>query len=67
MKYGRVDAGGPNDCPQEGNLPDAEAGPDGNYGGDGGTVSTKDKTPEGESSILIREFAVCFGAKHSNN
>lgn len=47
MKYGRLDTQTPDECPVEGNLPDAEAGPDGNFGGDGGTTSTKDKTAEG--------------------
>eukprot|EP00533_Pseudo-nitzschia_delicatissima_P010698 CAMPEP_0116094456 /NCGR_PEP_ID=MMETSP0327-20121206/9143_1 /TAXON_ID=44447 /ORGANISM="Pseudo-nitzschia delicatissima, Strain B596" /LENGTH=315 /DNA_ID=CAMNT_0003586065 /DNA_START=159 /DNA_END=1106 /DNA_ORIENTATION=- len=47
IRYGRVDVESASDCIQEGNLPDAEAGPDGNYGGDGGTVSTKDTKPEG--------------------
>jgi len=47
MKYGRVDATGPEQCSPEGNLPDAEAGENGEYGGDSGTASTKDKTPFG--------------------
>lgn len=47
MKYGRVDASGPEQCSPEGNLPDAEAGENGKYGGDGGTASTEDKTPNG--------------------
>jgi len=46
MKYGRLDGAEP-DAHQGGNLPDAEAGPDGHFGGTGGTVPTKDKTPEG--------------------
>ena len=29
------------------NLPDAEAGPNGKYGGSGGTKSTEDSTPYG--------------------
>ncbi|KAL7564930.1 hypothetical protein ACA910_009417 [Epithemia clementina (nom. ined.)] len=44
IKYGRVDA---NWCPQEGNLPNGEAGDDGQFGWDCGTVSSKDPTPEG--------------------
>jgi len=47
MRYGRVDAAGPQDCSPEGNLPDAEAGPNGKYGGPGGTKSTEDTTPNG--------------------
>jgi L-ascorbate peroxidase len=47
MKYGRVDASGPENCSAEGNLPDAEPGPDGKYGGPGGSASTEDKTPNG--------------------
>lgn len=41
MKYGRVDATGPAECSPEGNLPDAEAGPEGKFGGEGGTASTE--------------------------
>ena len=47
MRYGRVDVAGPADCSPEGNLPDAEAGPNGKYGGPGGTASTEDATPNG--------------------
>lgn len=47
IKYGRVDATSAEQCSPEGNLPDAEAGDDGNFGGDSGTASTKDPTPEG--------------------
>merc|ERR1719409_59106 len=47
MRYGRVDAKGPEDCSPEGNLPDAEAGPNGKYGGPGGTASTEDTSPNG--------------------
>jgi L-ascorbate peroxidase len=47
MKYGRVDAEDPAQCSPEGNLPDAEAGDNGEYGGDSGTASTKDTTPNG--------------------
>jgi L-ascorbate peroxidase len=47
MKYGRVDAADPAQCSPEGNLPDAEAGDNGEYGGDSGTASTKDTTPNG--------------------
>jgi L-ascorbate peroxidase len=47
MRYGRVDVTDGQMCPKEGNLPDGAPGPDGNYGGDGGTASTKDPTPEG--------------------
>jgi L-ascorbate peroxidase len=44
MKYGRVDATGPEQCSPEGNLPDAEAGPEGKYGG---CPSMEDTTPNG--------------------
>jgi L-ascorbate peroxidase len=47
MKYGRVDATGPEQCSPEGNLPDAEAGPNGKYGGTSGTAPTEDTTPNG--------------------
>lgn len=47
MKYGRIDAAGPQDCSPEGNLPDAEAGPNGKYGGTSGTVPTEDTSPNG--------------------
>jgi len=44
MKYGRVDS---EQCSPEGNLPDAEPGDNGKYGGAGGTASTEDSTPGG--------------------
>jgi len=47
MRYGRVDAAGPDNCSPEGNLPDAEAGPSGKYGGTSGTKPTEDTTPNG--------------------
>jgi L-ascorbate peroxidase len=47
MKYGRVDATDPAMCSMEGNLPDGNPGPNGKYGGPGGTKSTEDSTPEG--------------------
>merc|ERR1719276_151501 len=46
MKYGRVDATSPDQCSPEGNLPDAEAGPEGKFGGPGGTASTEDEAAE---------------------
>lgn len=46
-RYGRVDASGPGQCSPEGNLPDGNAGPNGKYGGKGGTKPTEDKTPNG--------------------
>lgn len=46
-RYGRVDATGPEQCSPEGNLPDGNPGPDGKFGGAGGTASTEDKTPNG--------------------
>ena len=47
LRFGRVDVTDADMCPKEGNLPDGAPGPDGNYGGDGGTASTRDSTPEG--------------------
>ena len=47
MKYGRLDTASPEECPKEGNLPDAEPGPEGKFGGAGGTAPTEDKTAEG--------------------
>jgi L-ascorbate peroxidase len=47
MKYGRVDATGPEMCSKEGNLPDGNPAPNGKYGGPGGTASTECTTPEG--------------------
>jgi len=47
MIYGRVEATGPEMCSKEGNLPDGEPGPEGKYGGTGGTTPTEDTTPEG--------------------
>mmetsp|Transcript_24386 Transcript_24386/g.48644 ORF Transcript_24386/g.48644 Transcript_24386/m.48644 type:complete len:330 (-) Transcript_24386:200-1189(-) len=44
MKYGRVDATSPDQCSPEGNLPDAEAGPGGKFGGTSGTASTEDES-----------------------
>ena len=46
MRYGRVDATGPGECSPEGNLPDAEAGPGGKFGGPGGTAPTEDSAVE---------------------
>jgi L-ascorbate peroxidase len=47
MKYGRVDATSPEECSPEGNLPDAEAGPEGKFGGAGGTASTESTSAAG--------------------
>jgi hypothetical protein len=47
VRYGRVDATSAEQCSPEGNLPDAEAGPEGKYGGAGGTKSTEDTSPNG--------------------
>merc|ERR1719416_199874 len=47
MKYGRVDTTSPEQCSPEGNLPDAEAGDNGKFGGAGGTASTEDTSPGG--------------------
>ena len=42
-----MDATSGDQCPPEGNLPDGNAGPDGKFGGPGGTASTEDTTPNG--------------------
>ena len=47
MKYGRVDATDSGMCTPEGNLPDGNPGPNGMFGGPGGTASTESDTPEG--------------------
>lgn len=47
LRYGRVDVMSAEDCMPEGNLPDAEAGEAGKYGGPGGTASTEDAEPQG--------------------
>lgn len=47
MIYGRMDVTSPDKCSPEGNLPDGEAGPNGKFGGAGGTASTEDSTPAG--------------------
>jgi L-ascorbate peroxidase len=47
IRYGRVDVESGKDCSPEGNLPDGEAGPDGDFGGSGGTASTKSNEPQG--------------------
>jgi len=47
MIYGRVDATSSEQCSPEGNLPDAEASEDGKFGGEGGTASTEDTSPNG--------------------
>lgn len=61
MKYGRLDAKGPEDCSPEGNLPDAEAAPTGNYGTDSGTASTIDTTPGGHLR-KVRTLCACLEA-----
>jgi L-ascorbate peroxidase len=47
IRYGRVDAMGPEQCSPEGNLPDGNPNAHGTYGGAGGTASTEDTTPHG--------------------
>jgi L-ascorbate peroxidase len=47
MRYGRLDVPSEDDCPKEGNLPDAGPRENGKYGGPGGTASTEDPTPQG--------------------
>jgi L-ascorbate peroxidase len=78
MKYGRVDASSPDQCSPEGNLPDAEAGESGKYGGAGGTASTEDKSPNGhlrkvfyrmglnDEEIVALSGAHTFGRAYKN-
>jgi len=47
IRYGRVDVESPDGCAPEGNLPDAEAGPEGKFGGPGGTALTEDPEARG--------------------
>eukprot|EP00525_Craspedostauros_australis_P003453 CAMPEP_0198111100 /NCGR_PEP_ID=MMETSP1442-20131203/3080_1 /TAXON_ID= /ORGANISM="Craspedostauros australis, Strain CCMP3328" /LENGTH=207 /DNA_ID=CAMNT_0043767409 /DNA_START=1 /DNA_END=624 /DNA_ORIENTATION=+ len=47
VKYGRVDATSADMCSPEGNLPDAEAGGEGKFGGPGGTMTTEDTSVGG--------------------
>jgi L-ascorbate peroxidase len=78
MRYGRVDATGPEMCSPEGNLPDAEAGPDGKFGGPGGTASTEDASVEwhlrkvfyrmglGDEEIVALSGAHTFGRAYAD-
>ena len=79
MKYGRVDATGPEQCSPEGNLPDGEADErTGKYGGAGGTKSTEDTTPFGhlrkvfyrqgfdDEGIVALSGAHTFGRAHTD-
>lgn len=78
MKYGRVDATGPEQCSPEGNLPDAEAGPEGKFGGPGGTASTEDSAAEwhlrkvfyrmglGDEEIVALSGAHTFGRAYAD-
>mmetsp|Transcript_87575 Transcript_87575/g.245135 ORF Transcript_87575/g.245135 Transcript_87575/m.245135 type:complete len:348 (+) Transcript_87575:101-1144(+) len=78
VKYGRVDASSPDQCSPEGNLPDGEAGPDGKYGGPGGTASTESNEPEGhlrkvfyrmgfnDEEIVALSGAHTFGRAYAN-
>jgi len=78
MKYGRVDATGPEMCSPEGNLPDAEAGPGGKFGGPGGTASTEDVSVEwhlrkvfyrmglGDEEIVALSGAHTFGRAYAD-
>ena len=45
QRYGRADAPDPKACSPEGNLPDGNPGPEGKFGGKGGTASTEATTP----------------------
>jgi L-ascorbate peroxidase len=78
MRYGRVDATGPGECSPEGNLPDAEAGPGGKFGGPGGTASTEDSAVEwhlrkvfyrmglGDEEIVALSGAHTFGRAYAD-
>jgi len=78
MKYGRVDATSPDQCSPEGNLPDAEAGPEGKFGGPGGTASTEDTAAEwhlrkvfyrmglGDEEIVALSGAHTFGRAYAD-
>lgn len=47
LRYGRVDATSAEMCSPEGNLPDGNPGPNGKYGGSGGTKPTESDTAGG--------------------
>eukprot|EP00579_Thalassiosira_antarctica_P005061 CAMPEP_0201881976 /NCGR_PEP_ID=MMETSP0902-20130614/12727_1 /ASSEMBLY_ACC=CAM_ASM_000551 /TAXON_ID=420261 /ORGANISM="Thalassiosira antarctica, Strain CCMP982" /LENGTH=331 /DNA_ID=CAMNT_0048410313 /DNA_START=27 /DNA_END=1022 /DNA_ORIENTATION=- len=78
MKYGRVDASSPEQCSPEGNLPDAEAGDEGKFGGVGGTASTEDTAAEwhlrkvfyrmglGDEEIVALSGAHTFGRAYAD-
>eukprot|EP00578_Thalassiosira_sp_NH16_P000393 CAMPEP_0181141078 /NCGR_PEP_ID=MMETSP1071-20121207/35636_1 /TAXON_ID=35127 /ORGANISM="Thalassiosira sp., Strain NH16" /LENGTH=334 /DNA_ID=CAMNT_0023228053 /DNA_START=90 /DNA_END=1094 /DNA_ORIENTATION=+ len=78
MKYGRVDATSPDQCSPEGNLPDAEAGDEGKFGGPGGTASTEDTAAEwhlrkvfyrmglGDEEIVALSGAHTFGRAYAD-
>lgn len=78
MRYGRVDATSPAQCSPEGNLPDAEPGPDGAFGGSGGTRPTADATAEwhlrrvfyrmglGDEEIVALSGAHTFGRAYAD-
>lgn len=78
MKYGRVDATSPEQCSPEGNLPDAEAGDEGKFGGPGGTASTEDSAVEwhlrkvfyrmglGDEEIVALSGAHTFGRAYAD-
>jgi len=78
MKYGRVDATSPEQCSPEGNLPDAEAGDEGLFGGTSGTASTEDSEAEwhlrkvfyrmglGDEEIVALSGAHTFGRAYAD-
>jgi L-ascorbate peroxidase len=57
-RYGRVDAPGPEVCSPEGNLPDGNPGPEGKYGGPGGTAPTEDATPQGHLRKIFHRMGL---------
>ena len=58
VRYGRVDASSPEQCSPEGNLPDAEAGESGKFGGAGGTKSTEAKTAEEHLRLVFNRMGL---------
>jgi len=67
MKYGRVDASGPEQCSPEGNLPDGNPGPDGKFGGAGGTASTEATTPNEHLRKVFYRMGLNVSPRRSSN
>ena len=58
VRYGRLDATSPEQCSPEGNLPDAEAGDGGKFGGAGGTKSTEAETAEEHLRLVFHRMGL---------